>query len=144
MQVKFRTSIEGLRPQRTKLEVPGWGGQSEPRADGSREQPWHCLPFTESARYGIELFYPYENELHVHTRNGKLVLEGDFGPDPQTGVQWPPFRNFGDTYYTYQVLFDLKVDPGFAIRTEPHPRLYTDRPTLCRSPCRRCCAIGGR
>lgn len=126
MQVKFRTWVDGLRPQRTKLQVPGWSGGSVPRANGEREQPWHCVPFTESARYGIELFYPYENELCVHTKEGKLILEGDFGRDPDTGVQWPPFRNFGDTFYTYQVLLDLKVQPGFAIRTEPHPRLYTD------------------
>jgi hypothetical protein len=126
MQVKFRSLIDGLRPQRTKMEVPGWGGQSVPRATGEREQPWHCVPFTESARYGIELFYPYANELRVRTKRGKVVLDGDFGPDPQTGVEWPPFRNFGDTYYTYQVLLDLKVEPGFAIRTEPHPRFYTD------------------
>jgi hypothetical protein len=24
-------------------------------------------------------------------------------------VQWPPFRNFGDAFYTYQILLDLKV-----------------------------------
>ncbi len=125
-KVKYRTSIAGLQPQRTKLEVPGWAGESEPRADGSHEHPWHCMPFAEGARYGIELFYPYDNELHVSTRDGHLIFDGDFGPDPQTGVQWPPFRTFGNTYYTYQILLDLKVEPGWAIRTEPHPRFYTD------------------
>ena len=125
-KVKYRTSIAGLQPQRTKLEVPGWAGASEPRADGSHEHPWHCMPFAEGARYGIELFYPYDNELHVSTRDGHLIFDGDFGPDPQTGVQWPPFRTFGNTYYTYQILLDLKVEPGWAIRTEPHPRFYTD------------------
>lgn len=125
-KVKYRTSVKGLRPQRTKLEVPGWGGQSEPRASGSHEQPWHCMPFAEGARYGIELFYPYKNELRVSTHKGQLVLDGDFGPDPGTGVQWPPFRAFGTAYYTYQILLDLKVEPGWAIRTEPHPRFYTD------------------
>ena len=43
------------------------------------------------------------------------------------GLQWPPFRNFGDAFYTYQILLDLKVEKGMAIRTEPHPRFYTDR-----------------
>jgi len=28
------------------------------------------VPFSEGAQYGIELFYPYENELHVTTRDG--------------------------------------------------------------------------
>jgi hypothetical protein len=124
--VKCRLFEQRLAPRRTKLEIPGWGGQSEPRRDGNREQPWHCVPFSESAQYGIEIFYPYDNELHVSTRDGKLVLDGDFGPQPESGVEWPPFRTFGEKFYTYQLLLDLKVADGMAIRTEPHPRFYTD------------------
>jgi hypothetical protein len=125
--VKLRYQERGLRPRRTKLEIPGWGGERQPRADGSTEQVWHCLPFTEGAQYGIEFFYPYANELRVMTREGKLHLEGDFGPDPETGVLWPPFRNFGDRFYTYQLLLDVNPGEGWAIRTEPHPRFYADR-----------------
>ena len=125
--VKYRSYTPGLNPRRTKLEVPGWGGQREPRKDGSMEQAWHCLPFSEGARYGVELFYPYENELRVSVQGGKLRLDGDFGAAPDDhGGEWPPFRTFGDLYYTYQVSLDLKVEEGFAIRTEPHPRFYTD------------------
>ena len=36
------------------------------------------------------------------------------------------FRSFGDLYYTYQLSLDLKVEEGYAVRTEPHPRFYTD------------------
>ena len=78
--VKYRLFEPRLGPRRTKLEVPGWAGKREPRKDGSREYAWHCVPFSESARYGIELFYPFDNELHVTTRDGHLLLEGDFGP----------------------------------------------------------------
>ncbi len=124
-KVKYRVTNPRLAPRRTKLEIPSWAGRREPRANGSREQVWHCVAFSEGAQYGIELFYPYDNELRVSTRDGKLVLDGDFGPAPDTGVEWPPFRNFGDIFYTYQIL-DLKVKKGFAIRTEAHPRLYTD------------------
>jgi hypothetical protein len=124
--VKCRLFEKRLAPRRTKLEIPGWGGQSVPRRDGNREQPWHCVPFSESAQYGIEIFYPYDNELHVSTRDGKLVLDGDFGPGPGSGIEWPPFRTFGEKFYTYQLLLDLKVEEGMAIRTEPHPRFYTD------------------
>jgi len=124
--VKCRLFEQRLAPRRTKLEIPGWGGQSEPRRDGNREQPWHCVPFSESAQYGIEIFYPYDNELRVSTRDGKLVLDGDFGPGPGSGIEWPPFRTFGEKFYTYQLLLDLKVEDGMAIRTEPHPRFYTD------------------
>jgi len=124
--VKCRLFEQRLAPRRTKLEIPGWGGQSEPRRDGNREQPWHCVPFSESAQYGIEIFYPYDNELRVSTRDGKLMLDGDFGPPQDSGVEWPPFRTFGEKFYTYQLLLDLKVEEGMAIRTEPHPRFYTD------------------
>jgi hypothetical protein len=125
-KIKYRLNNPRLAPRRTRLEIPGWAGRREPRADGSREQVWHCVPFSEGAQYGIELFYPYDNELHVTTKGGKLLLEGDWGPAPEGGLQWPPFRNFGDIFYTYQLLLDLKVPNGMAIRTEPHPRFYTD------------------
>lgn len=125
--VKYRTPTPGLQPRRTKLELPGWAGRPEPRADGSHEYPWHCLPFSEAAKAGIEIFYPYETELAVSMRGGALDFAGDFGPSPEPGLQWPPFRAFGRDYYTYQILLDLKVEPGWAIRTEPHPRFYTDR-----------------
>ena len=126
-KVKYRLNDPRLAPRRTKLEIPGWAGKREPRTDGSREQVWHCVPFSEGAQYGIELFYPYDTELRVSTKDGQLILDGDWGPPPDGGVQWPPFRNFGDHFYTYQILLDLKVEKGMAIRTEPHPRFYTDR-----------------
>ena len=129
--VKFRTREPRLAPRRTKLEIPGWSGEREPRADGSQEYAWHCTPFSEGAQYGVELFYPYDNEFIVSTRNSELILEGDFGPCPEEGLEWPPFRTFGKSYYTYQILLDLKVEPGFALRTEPHPRFYTDRTDTC-------------
>ena len=123
--VKYRLFEPRLNPRRTKVEVPGWGGQPEPRRDGSHEYGWHCMPFVEGAQYGIEVFYPYPNELHVTTRDGQVTLEGDFGPDPDTGANWPPFRSFGENYYTYQLLLDLQVPDDMAVRTEPHPRFFT-------------------
>jgi hypothetical protein len=123
--VKYRLFEPRLNPRRTKLEVPGWAGRPEPRRDGSHEHAWHCMPFVEGAQYGIELFYPFDNELRVTRRHGQVMLEGDFGADPGTGINWPPFRPFGEDYYTYQLLLDLKVADGMAVRTEPHPRFYT-------------------
>src|ERR1700693_491518 len=105
--VKTRYHEPGLAPRRTKLEIPGWAGEREPRADGSMEQVWHCLPFSEGAPYGLEIFYLYANELRVSTRDGMLVFEGGFGPAPDTDVTWPPFRSFGEKYYTYQILLDI-------------------------------------
>jgi hypothetical protein len=39
--VKFRLVNPGLRPRRTKLEMPGWAGQPEPRNNGAQEYAWH-------------------------------------------------------------------------------------------------------
>jgi hypothetical protein len=58
--------------------------------------------------------------------NGEFVFDGDFGPVPEKGLEWPPFRTFGREYYTYQLLLDLKIGKEWAVRTEPHPRFYTD------------------
>jgi hypothetical protein len=141
--IKYRLANAKLRPRRTKLEMPGWGGKPNPRADGSQEQVWHCMPFTEGAQYGIEVFYPYDNELRVTKRGGKVQLEGDFGPSPDEGLQWPPFRGFGENVYTYQLLLDLDCGPGFAVRTEPHLRSMPTRQTPCQWRCRRFCAPNG-
>jgi len=122
--IKYRLYQPRLAPRRTKVEVPGWGGVKEPRQDGSHEQAWHCLPFVEGAQYGIEIFYPYDNELRVSYRDGKFIFDGVFDLDPDTGASRPPFRAFGEGYYTYQLLLDLKVPEGLAVRTEPHPRFY--------------------
>ena len=125
-EIKFRLVNPALRPRRTMLEMPGWAGQREPRTDGSQEYAWHCVPFTEGAQYGIEIFYPYDNELRVTKKDGQLSFVGDFGPPPEGDLLWPPFRSFGRDFYTYQLLLDLKVGKDFAVRTEPHPRFYTD------------------
>ena len=94
--IKYRMTGENLRPRRTKLEIPGWAGQPEPRIDGSHEYAWHCVPFSEAAHYGVEVFYPYANELRVTTMDGRLVFDGDFGPPPDEERNWPPFRTFGE------------------------------------------------
>jgi hypothetical protein len=124
--VRFRLANPELHPRRTRLEMPGWGGAPQPRKDGSHQQVWHCMPFTEGAQYGFEVLYPYENELRVSNKDGQVLLEGDFGPAPDDDLMWPPFRPFGENYYTYQLLLDLDAGPGWAVRTEPHPRYFTD------------------
>jgi hypothetical protein len=125
-RVHYRLIEPRLRPRRTKLQIPGWSGDASPRADGSLEQAWHCVPFSESAQYGVEIFYPYEAEFRASTRSGKLILEGDFGPPPEDRRAWPPFRSFGELYFTFQLLLDFKPEAGFATKVEPHPRYFTD------------------
>lgn len=124
--VKFRQFGARPAPQPIKITVPGWAGAKDPRVDGSHEQPWHCIPFSESARYGVELLYPYDVELRVTNVDGVVQLDADWGEPPEDMTVWPPFRTFGDDYYSYQLSLDLEVPPGFAVRTEPHPRYFTD------------------
>jgi hypothetical protein len=38
--------------------------------------------------------------LDVVNKGGRLVFDGDFGPAPADGRLWPPFRSFGEQFYT--------------------------------------------
>lgn len=124
--LKYRRHGDRPAPQLIQMPIPGWGGEPQPRADGNHEQPWHCTPFSESARYGLEVIYPFDAELRVTRWRGRVRLEADWGPSPDPGMMWPPFRSFGEDYYSHQISLDLAPPPGWAIRTEPHPRYYTD------------------
>jgi hypothetical protein len=124
--LKYRQHGQRPPPQMTKVPVPGWGGDPQLRTDGSHEQPWHCTPFSESARYGVELCYPFDEELRVTKTDGRVVLDADWGEPVDEDMMWPPFRTFGEDYYSYQLSLDLLPPPGWAVRTEPHPRYFTD------------------
>ena len=124
--LKYRLHGQRPPPQPVALTVPGWGGASQPRCDGSHEQPWHCTPFSESARYGVEVLYPFHEELRVTKIRGRVRLQADWGEPADPDLMWPPFRPFGEDYYSYQISLDLQVPAGWAVRTEPHPRYFTD------------------
>jgi len=125
--LKYRLHGQRPAPRRTEMPIPGWGGEPQPRADGSHEQPWHCTPFSESARYGVEVLYPFDEELRVRKVRGRVRLEADWGEPVDPDMMWPPFRTFGKDFYSYQLSLDLEAPPGWAIRVEPHPRYFTDR-----------------
>ena len=125
-KVTYRLHGDRPPPRPVKLSIPGWGGVREPRADGSHEQPWHCAPFAESACYGLELLYPFDEELRVTSVDGQVRLDADWGEPHDPDMMWPPFRSFGEDYYSYQLSLDLAVPAGWAVRTEPHPRYFTD------------------
>jgi hypothetical protein len=130
-KITYRMHNDRPPPQAIRVTVPGWAGDKQPRADGNHEQPWHCLPFSESARYGLELLYPFDAELRVTTVGGVVQLDADWGAAPPDESTWPPFRRFGDDYYSYQLSLDIAVPAGFAVRTEPHPRYFTDPTYTC-------------
>ena len=100
--IKYRMTGENLRPRRTKLEIPGWAGQPEPRVDGSRDTPGIAFPSRRRRNMASKSLSRTPNELRVTTTNGRLVFDGDFGPPPDEQRNWPPFRAFGEQFYTYQ------------------------------------------
>jgi hypothetical protein len=125
LTVKYRFVGAARPPQRTTLPVPGWGGLPEPRADGSAEHPWQCVPFSEGARYGFEILYPFRGELRIRKQEGVILREA-LPPAEDPDAEAPLIAVAGERFYLFPITLDLKPPDGFAIRTEPHPRFYTD------------------
>lgn len=127
LELKCRTWYKGVIPRRTKLEVPGWAGDSHGHSDGDKPQPWHCVPFVEGATYGLEMIYPFDSECRVSVRDGQCVFDGDFSNEPAPpGVHFPPFQQFAPGHYGFTSSLDIKAPPGHVVRLEPHPRYYID------------------
>jgi hypothetical protein len=72
------------------------------------------------------MLYPFAEELRVTQFRGRVRLQADWGEPVDPTMMWPPVRPFGADYYSYQLCLDLEVPHGWAVRTEPHPRYYTD------------------
>jgi hypothetical protein len=124
--VKYRTREPALSPAEPSWRFPVGPVNANPALMAPTNTCGIAYRFRRGRSMGLNCFTPYQNELHVTTREGRLIFDGDFGPPPDADLQWPPFRTFGEKFYTYQILLDLKVGEGRAIRTEPHPRFYAD------------------
>lgn len=153
MEIKYRNYYLGNPPRPTKLKIPGWSGDSKDHSDGSVAQPWHCLPFVEGSTYGYEYLYPFKTKCHVYRNDiGELVFDGidqdgrigDFSQETWTmaedgspiGPNKPkkvtaPMMSFAKDHYGMTSLIDLQPPEGYVIRTEPHPRFYTDTTGTC-------------
>jgi hypothetical protein len=137
--VKYRTWYRGSEPSPIKLSIPGWAGSDRNHSDGASAQPWHCPPFVEGSTYGHELIYPFKNECRVRRVNGEVLFEGDFSSEdwsldennqPLSGdkprKKDPPLVSFAKGHYGMSSSLDMERPEGYVIRTEPHPRFYTD------------------
>lgn len=128
--IKYCTYAKASPPQPIRLEVPGWAGAPDKVQDGATGQPWYCLPFVEGSTYGLELVYPYETECHVVNDNGAVRFDWDFAREPDgvlTGGEFLPFApTHAPKYYLFNARVDLQPPPGWILRTEPHPRYFTD------------------
>jgi tetratricopeptide (TPR) repeat protein len=128
--IKYSTASRALPPRRTKLEVPGWGGDvTQKMVDGSVVQPWHCQPFVEGNTYGLELIYQHEQDCHIVNDAGAVRIEWDFYKEPGD-VTGGEFVTFFPKEASKQYLFSTRIDiiapPDHVARIEPHPRFFTD------------------
>ena len=128
IELKYRSWYQGQPPKPIKLQIPGWSGEANKHSDGDKPQPWHCPPFVDANTYGLELYYPFDTECHVTFENGKLNFFGDFTQEQEKipNVQLPPFMSFAPGHFGMTSTLDIKVPEGYVLRTEPHPRFYTD------------------
>lgn len=137
--VKYRTWHTHLPPSPIRLQIPGWAGKDRRHGNGSEPQPWHCPPFVEGSTYGHELVYPYKSECVVKRVNGQLIFEGDFSDEDwilgengetisgdQPKKTSAPMMSFAPGHYGMSSGLDMEPPEGYVIRTEPHPRFYTD------------------
>lgn len=125
IRVKYRTWNSCHPPRQTKLQIPGWSGGDRAHENGAEPQPWHCPPFVEGSTYGHELVYPYKSECRVKKINGEIVFEGDFSEDFHD-EKIPPMKSFARGHYGMSSALDMEPPEGYVLRTEPHPRFYTD------------------
>jgi hypothetical protein len=129
IKLKYRSLFKGLSPKPIKLEIPGWAGEPNKHTNGDMPQPWHCPPFIEASTYGLELYYPFETECRVKNINDKIIFDGDFSKEKEKydiPIQFPPFMSFAPNHFGMTSGVDIQVPKDFILRTEPHPRFYTD------------------
>jgi hypothetical protein len=124
INIKYRTWFKGEKPTPIKIQVPGWGGESN-YIDG---QPWHCKPFVDGSTYGLELIYPFDTEVTVTTKDGKLCWTGDFTVESTNAGNWErPFSSFAPHHFGFTSSLDIETEDGYGTMILPHPRYYTDR-----------------
>jgi hypothetical protein len=137
---KYRVLDGGSAPGPIRLQIPGWAGKDKNHGDGAEPQPWHCPPFVDASTYGHELVYPYKSECRVRRIGGEVVFEGDFSNEgwligengeyvtgDQERKKTPPMMLFASGHYGMSGAYDIEPPDGYALRTEPHPRFYTDQ-----------------
>lgn len=137
--VKYRAWNDAPAPSPIRLNIPGWAGKDREHGNGAEPQPWHCPPFVEGSTYAHELLYPYKSECRVRRVNGVVLFEGDFSNEgwligetgeyvkgDQKTKSSPPMMLFANGHYGMSGAYDIEPPEGYVLRTEPHPRFYTD------------------
>jgi hypothetical protein len=128
LTIKYNTYARALPPRPIQTaDAPKKSEEGTSPALG-REEPW--LPFVAAATYGLELTYPYEIECQVIHDHGTIRFDWDFTKEPDGGLTGGEFAAFAprhaSKYYLFNTRLDLLPPPGYVLRTEPHPRFFTD------------------
>jgi len=135
MQIRYATYSKAMPPQPVRIKTPGWAGNPDRMEDGSPGQPWHCLPFVEASTYGLELIYPFEMECQIVNDNGMVRIDWDFAGEAGGDLSGAEFSTFypkeASKHYLFTTKIDVQAPPGHVIRTEPHPRFFTDDTGTC-------------
>jgi len=130
LRIKYRTAGKALPPRPIRLQLPGWAGSPHLKMiNGSEPQPWHCPPFVDGAADGLELIYHYDTECNICHENGDLRIDWDYAKEPGGILGSDEFGVFApkpSKFYFFASLVDLQAPPGYVLRTQPHPRFYTD------------------
>jgi len=128
-EVKYRMAGKGSPPQPIRMKIGGWSGANAEKANGSEPQPWHCPPFIEASTYGFELAYPYETQCDVVHAGGDIRFDWDYAKEPGASLSGGEFGIFfpkPSRFYFFQTAIDVAAPAGYVLRTQPHPRFYTD------------------
>ena len=130
MIIKVGAKNNDLPLKAIRISTPGWAGEPVKMEDGAAIQPFHCLPFVEGSTYGLELQYPHATECHVINEGGVPRFSWDFLNEPGGSLKGGEFLFFSPVqnakYYLFNTRLDILPPPGHVIRTEPHPRFFTD------------------
>jgi hypothetical protein len=131
LTIKYSAYAKVREPQSIHMANEPWTGAPRKMEDGSELQPWHCLSFAEASTHGLEFTYPYEAECHVIGERGTIRFEWDFAREPGDTLSGGEFRAFApldaSEYYLFNTRVDVLPPPGHVLRTEPHPRFFTDK-----------------
>jgi tetratricopeptide (TPR) repeat protein len=134
-KIKYATYSKATPPQPIRVKTPGWAGTPDKMEDGSPGQPWHCLPFVEASTYGLELIYPFDTECQIINDNGLVRIDWDFARESGGELTGAEFSTFypkeASKHYLFTTRIDVQAPPGNVIRTEPHPRFFTDDTGTC-------------
>jgi hypothetical protein len=124
--LRYRTSAKGIAPRPIRMDVPGWAGIANKMEPGAAPQPWHCNPFVEGSTHGLELLYPMDQDCQVISDDaGKTRIAWEYAREGN-GVTGGEVVVFAPGFYLLNTMLDLRAPAGYALRTEPHPRFFTD------------------